>query len=159
MTIFGTPEGTPLNSTGFQGTQPGNAVGATLSPVNPGVGMFPPNSNTASGDSVMASASRATLPLNVHVTNFGATSASGLGTGAAGGRTPVEAIGTGDANGVSAAFVNNGGSANAGPGGGNSLGAGGFNQTNGPTSGESSQIPASAPVTFVTIPATPVYRG
>ena len=71
MTQFGTPYGTPLNSTGFQGTQPGNAVGATLSPVNPGVGMFPPNADNRSGDTITASISRAACPANVDITNAG----------------------------------------------------------------------------------------
>ncbi len=49
MTIFGTPGGTPLNTSFFQGTAPGNAVQAALQVVQPGVGMFPPGSNNNSG--------------------------------------------------------------------------------------------------------------
>jgi hypothetical protein len=47
MTIYGTPGSTPANMNPFQGTQPGSPIGATLLPVNPGVGMFPPGSNTS----------------------------------------------------------------------------------------------------------------
>lgn len=162
MTIYGTPGGTPLNNTGFQGTQPGNPVQAGLQVANPGVGLFPPGSNNSSGDSVLAAASRAACPINVHINNFGVTASSGLGTGAQGGRTIAESLSVGEANGTNATFVNNGGSANAGPAGGNSFGAGGQNQTNGPGSGESMQIPASGPAATVilpNLPAQPVYRG
>ena len=64
MAIYGTPAGTPLNSTGFQGTQPGNAVGATLQTSQPGAGLFPPGSNNYSGDTLLAAASRGALPAN-----------------------------------------------------------------------------------------------
>jgi hypothetical protein len=160
MTIYGSPGGTPLNQTGgFQGTQPGNAVQATLQVVNPGVGLFPPNSNTNSGDSIMASISRGACPANVNVTNFGATAHSGLGTGAAGGRPLLEALCDGDSNGVSPTFTANGGSVNLGAAGGNSLGAGGLSQTTAPSSGEGVILPANAPASMPAIPAQPVYRG
>jgi hypothetical protein len=89
MTIYGTPGGTPLNTTPFQGTAPGNAAQATMQPVNPGVGLFPPNSNNLSGDSVAASQSRAAIPANTYITNEGVgnniTINSALGTGSDGG--------------------------------------------------------------------------
>jgi hypothetical protein len=158
MTIFGTPMGTVLNSTGFQGTTPGNAVQATLSPVNPGVGLFPPNSNNASGDSVLASASRATLPLNLQGSGYGVTSQAAAGPGAVGGRTVADALASGDRNGSGMqAGVD---TLNSDLNGGNSLGAGGSNQTEGPTSGEGSQASTQQPMNTFTQPtSTPVFGG
>ena len=160
MTIYGTPGGTPLNNTGFQGTQPGNAVGAALQVVNPGVGLFPPNSNNNSGDSVLASASRAACPANAYVTNFGATSASGAGPGGvSAGRSVIETLSVADANGAGPAFVANGGSANEAAGGGGSFGAGGLNQTDAPNGGEGSIVPANAPSSVPTLASPNVFRG
>jgi hypothetical protein len=158
MTTYGTPYGTTLNSSGFQGTQPGNPVQATLSPVNPGVGMFPPNSNNASGDSVLASASRGTLPLNAQGTGYGLTSQAGS-FAVAGGRTIAEALSIGDRNGSGMQVGVD--SLNSDANGGNSLGAGGANQTEGPTSGEGSQASTQQPVNTLTLAATPsaVYGG
>jgi len=162
MTIYGTPGGTPLNTTPFQGTQPGNVVQAGLQVANPGVGMFPPNSNNSSGDSVLAAAARGACPINVQINNFGSTSNAGGGPSLAGGRTVAEALSTGDTVGTSAGFINNGGSANQAASGGNSFGAGGLNQTNALAAGETTQIPASGPAATVilpNLPAQPVYRG
>jgi hypothetical protein len=157
MTIYGTPGSSPLNYTGFQGTQPGNPVQATLSPVNPGVGLFPPNSNNASGDSVLASASRATLPLNAQGSGYGVTSQSGAGTGN-GGRTVADALASGDRNGSGMQVGVD--SLNSDANGGNSFGAGGANQTEGPTSGEGSQASTQQPMNTFTQPAsTPVFGG
>lgn len=157
MTVFGTPMGTPLNSTGFQGTSPGNAVGATLQPVQPGVGMFPPNSNNASGDTVLASASRATLPLNLQGSGYGVTSQAGAGTGP-GGRTVADALANGERNGSGPQTGID--TLNGDLNGGQSLGAGGANQTEGPTSGEASQAAAQQPMNTFTQPtAVTVYGG
>jgi len=159
MTIFGTPGGTPLNTTPFQGTQPGNAVGATLQPVNPGVGLFPPNSNNASGDTVLASASRAALPLNTLGTGYGLTSAAGLGTGS-GGRTMADALSGGERNGtgVQTGIAD---SMNSDSNGQGSIGAGGANQTEGPTSGTASQAATPQPINTLTLQggASPVFGG
>jgi hypothetical protein len=157
MTIFGTPMGTPFNATGFQGTQPGNAVGSTIIPVNVGVGLFPPNADNRSGDTVIASASRATLPLNLQGSGYGVTSQSGAGTGN-GGRTVADALASGDRNGTGPqAGVD---TLNSDANGGNSLGAGGLNQTEGPTSGESSQASTQQPMSTFTQPtAVTVYGG
>jgi hypothetical protein len=158
MTLYGSPGGTTLNNTGFQGTQPGNPVQATLSLVNPGVGLFPPNSNNASGDSVIASASRATLPLNLQASGYGVTSQAGAGPGASGGRTVAEALSIGDRNGAGTQLGVD--SLNSDLNGGNSLGAGGSNQTEGPTSGESSQASTQQPMNTFTQPAAvPVFGG
>jgi hypothetical protein len=154
MTIFGTPAGTPLNQTGgFQGTQPGNPVQATLQVVNPGVGFFPPNSNNNSGDTIMASVSRGACPANVDVTNVG-TRDSRPGRTVHESMASAEAVGTG--SGVSTTF---GGSQNQGPAGGNSLGAGGMNQTNAPGSGDTAILPANAYVATPTVAAAPQYQG
>jgi hypothetical protein len=159
MTQYGTPYGTPLNSTGFQGTQPGNPVQSTLQPVNPGVGLFPPNSNNASGDTVLASASRAALPLNAQGSGYGVTSQAGAGPGANGGRTIAEALSIGDRNGAGTQV--GGDTLNSDLNGGQSLGAGGANQTEGPTSGEASQAATTQPINTLTLQggAAPIFGG
>jgi len=158
MTIFGTPYSTPLNCTGFQGTQPGNAVQATLQITQPAVGMFPPNSDNRSGDTVLASASRGAVPANVEVTGYGVTSAAGV-VAAGGGRTLLEALSSGGANGT--AFQAGMDTMNSDANGGNSLGAGGANQTEGPTSGQSTQAAAQQPSSTLTLQggAVPVFGG
>jgi hypothetical protein len=159
VTIFGTPGGTIFNqSGGFQGTTPGNAIGATIIPVNVGVGLFPPGANTASGDSVLASASRAALPLNAQGLGYGVTSASGTGAGA-GGRTMAEALSIGDRNGAGMQVGVD--SLNSDANGGQSFGAGGMNQTEGPTSGEGSQASTQQPTNTLTLQggASPIYGG
>ncbi len=66
MTLYQTPGGTPLNTQGgFQGTTPGNPGAVPIQSPSPGVGLFPPNSNNASGDSNLAAQSRAALPANL----------------------------------------------------------------------------------------------
>jgi hypothetical protein len=160
MTIYGAPGGTPLNYTGFQGTQPGNAAQATLQPVNPGVGLFPPNANNASGDSLLASASRGATPLNAQGTGYGATSQSGAGTGA-GGRTFLHALSDGDRNGTGGQ-TGVGDTLNSDANGGQSLGAGGANQTEGPSSGASFQASTQQPTNTLVFQggvATPIYGG
>src|ERR1700676_1012418 len=151
MTVFGTPNGTGLNTPGFQGTSPGNAVQATLSPINPGVGLFPPGSNNASGDSLLASASRATLPLNAQGSGYGVTMQTGTGPGGVGGRTFAEALSIGDRNGAGMQVGVD--SLNGDLNGSGSLGAGGSNQTEGPTSGEGSQASTQQPVNTLAYPA------
>ena len=153
MTIYGTPGGTPLNNTGFQGTQPGNAVGATLSPVNPGVGMFPPNADNRSGDTITASVSRAACPANVDITNAGTRDSRP-------GRTVHESMSDANATGTGTVITTVfGGSLNVGPAGGGGPGAGGFNQTNSPSSGVGHVLPANADVKVPAIPALPQYQG
>jgi hypothetical protein len=163
MAIFATPGGTPLNQAGgFQGTQPGNVVGATLQPFIPGVGLFPPNANTSSGDTVLAACSRGALPINVDVNNFGATSNSGTGPGSSGGRHVAAALSDAHAWGTGQAFSSvSGGSSNNGPAGGNTVNAsaGGMNQTNAPSAGQASIMPANAPAALPTMASPPVYRG
>jgi hypothetical protein len=163
MTIFATPGGTPLNQAGgFQGTQPGNAIGATLQTVQPGVGLFPPNSNNQSGDTILASISRGATPANVEVNNFGVTTNSGGGPGVAGGRSVLAAQAAAQAAGTGSGFtVLSGGSSNNGPAGGNTVNgsAGGMNQTNDPGSGQVSILPGNAPSSVPAISAVPVYRG
>jgi hypothetical protein len=153
MTIYGTPGGTPLNTTPFQGTAPGNAVQASLQVVSPGVGLFPPNSNNNSGDTVLASISRGAAPANVLATNVGTRDSRP-------GRTIHESMSDANAAGTGPALTTTfGGSQNQGPAGGNSLGAGGMNQTNAPGSGAAHVLPANAYVATPTIPAVPQYQG
>jgi hypothetical protein len=153
MTIYGTIGGTPLNTTPFQGTQPGNAVGAALQVVNVGVGLFPPNSDNRSGDTIAASVSRAACPANVDITNAG-TKDSRPGRSVHESMADAKEVGT--ATGLTTTF---GGSQNQGPAGSNSLGAGGLNQTNSPGSGAGNILPANADVKTPTIAAVPVYQG
>ena len=144
MTIYGTPGGTPLNKTGFQGTQPGNAVQTTLQPVNPGVGMFPPNSNSQSGDTALAAQSRGAQIGNQIVSNAGRT--------ASGGRTLVESMGrAGEVgyNGSAGGYD----SLNSDANGGSGPGAGQSNQTEGPSSGQSSLVEGAAPANAPTLVA------
>lgn len=120
--------------------------------MQPGVGMFPPGSNNNSGDSVMASASRAALPLNVDLTNYGVRDSRP-------GQAVLEVMGKGAVNGSTANSVNPYLWANGGASGGNSLGAGGMNQTDGPGAGETSILAGSAPSSAPTLGTPPQYQG
>lgn len=121
MTVYGTPGGTPLNTSGFQGTAPGNAVGATTQPVLPGVGLFPPGSNNLSGDSVMASMSRGSVPANTYVNNEGVGNnisiVDALSSGSDGGNAPSAA------NGIPFGHATGGGEAGIGGVGGANMNA------------------------------------
>jgi hypothetical protein len=152
MTIYGTPGGTPLNYTGFQGTQPGNVAQAALQQQIPGVGLFPPNSNTNSGDTVLAAQSRGVVPANVLVTNFGTRDSRP-------GQAILEAEGKGATNGAGASPTNPTLWANGGASGGNSFGAGGLNQTDGPGAGDLAIIAANLPAATPAIAALPQYQG
>jgi hypothetical protein len=150
VTIYGTPGGTPLNTTPFQGTTPGNPVGATVTGISPGVGLFPPNSNTASGASVLSEQSRGALIGNTLVTNAGKT--------AAGGRFLVDAesrSGERGYNGSAGGYDSLNSDANGGAG----PGAGQSNQTEGPSSGETNSVEGSAPATAPAIASPAVYGG
>lgn len=161
MTIYGTPGGTTLNTTPFQGTQPGNAVQATLPGVTPGVGMFPPNSNNNSGDTVLAAAARAVLPLTALTTTYGQKHHSGPPGVTPPGRTIMDCLVDVDQNGAGGTYQANGGSPEAVINGGNSLGAGGANQTPGGAGGEgeASIMPTAAPANNPSIPSPVQYGG
>jgi hypothetical protein len=153
MTLFGTPGGTVANTQPFQGTTPGIAGTPILQVVNPGVGLFPPNSDNRSGDTITASVSRAACPANVDITNAGTRDSRP-------GRTVHESMSDATATGTGSAFSTIfGGSANQGPAGGNSFGAGGLNQTNTPGAGVGCILPANADVKVPAIPAAPQYQG
>ncbi len=156
MTIYGTPGGTPLNQAGgFQGTQPGNPVQATLQPFNPGVGMFPPNSNNASGDSILAAAARGAVPANVVLTNTLA------GTGR--GNSILERMSESGVNGSDSTIGGAGGgafhpmcnSANGGSG----PGAGGANDDLGANSGRSDTLAGSMPASVISLATPPGFQG
>jgi hypothetical protein len=153
MTIYGTPGGTVANTQPFQGTTPGNTVaGATLQVVNPGVGLFPPNSDNRSGDTILASVSRAACPANVDITNAGTRDSRP-------GRSVHESMSDANATGTnSAETVVFGGSLNVGPAG-NGSAAGGFNQTNSPSSGVAHILPANADVKVPAIATPAQYQG
>ena len=160
MTIYGTPGGTPANTPPFQGTTPGNPVGVLQATVlNPGVGMFPPNANNASGDSLLAATSRGAVPLNIQGSGYGVTMQMGTGVGA-GGRTILDALSSGERNGTG---IQTGIAdlMNSDSNGSGSIGAGGANQTEGPTSGTASQASTQQPVNTLTLQggATPIYGG
>src|SRR5208283_5588829 len=111
--------------------------------------LFPPGSNNASGDTIAASISRGTCPANVLVTNTGLRDSRP-------GRAVHESMSDANAAGTAtAATTVFGGSQNQGPAGGNSLGAGGMNQTNAPGSGAQHILPANAYVATPVIPAAP----
>jgi len=152
MTIYGTPGGTPLNTTPFQGTQPGNAAQATLQQQNPGVGLFPPNSNNASGDTVLAAQSRGSVPANVLVTNLGVRDSRP-------GRSASETLSHAGANGAGETAAAPYAWPNSAASGGNSLGAGGLNQTPNDASGEQTICVAGAPASFPTIASPAQYQG
>lgn len=155
MTIYGTPGGTPLNTTPFQGTQPGNAVGATLPGLTPGVGLFPPNSNNASGETVHAAVSRGALPINALTTVFGQKHHPTAG------RTIMDTLVDTDQDGAGVSFVANGGSPNLNPcgsGGGNAA-AGGLNQTQGPGAGSAMICPANAPSNLPAVAVPQQFGG
>jgi hypothetical protein len=155
MTIYGTPGSTIINQAGgFQGTTPGNiTAGATIQPVNPGVGLFPPNSDNRSGDTITASVSRAACPANVDITNAGTRDSRP-------GRTVHESMSDANATGTSTSLTTVfGGSLNQGPAGGAGPGAGGFNQTNAPSSGVGHILPANADVKVPAIATPAQYQG
>jgi hypothetical protein len=131
LTIYGTPNGTTLNTSPFQGTAPGNAVGATL----PGI---PPNM------SVMAAVSAGLLPINALLTNYGQKHNPTQG------RTVMDALVDVD-SGASAVFVQNGGSFNADANGGAGPGAGQQSQMQGTGAGCTDQLPANAPANLTGI--------
>jgi hypothetical protein len=150
MTIFGTPGGTVNNTPPFQGTTPGNAAGASLPGITPGVGLFVPNSNNASGATTLSEQSRGNLPHNVLVTN--------AGRHAAGGRPLLESMSKAGAlgyNGSAGGYDSLNSDANGGAG----PGAGQANQTEGPSSGESSFVEGAAPATAPTLAAPTQYGG
>lgn len=121
---------------------PGLYVNAPGQPI-PGI---PPNM------SIAAAISAGLLPANALTTNYGTRDSRP-------GQAVLELIGKGAVNGTTATAVNPYLWANGGASGGNSLGAGGMNQTDGPGAGETAILAASAPATAVTIPAQPVYQG
>lgn len=152
MTLYGTPGGTPLNTTPFQGTQPGNPVQATVQ-IPPQVGLFVPNSNNAGGKTILACVSDGTIPINALATNIGTPDSSP-------GRTLAAGYADGGRNGAGASPGPAGlDTLNSDANGGNSLGAGGANQTEGPTSGQSNQLVGQASVIGITIPAATQYGG
>ena len=159
MTIYGTPGGTPLNMNPFQGTQPGNAVQAALQLANPGVGMFPPNSDNSSGDSVLAAISRGAVPINAQLTNAlagaGATTIGGRPNSAAERMAESGTVGSSSTIGGASSFHPMCNSANGGSG----LGAGGMNQDLGANSGRSDSLAGSMPAKATAVASPANYQG
>jgi hypothetical protein len=149
MTIYGTPGGTPLNTTPFQGTQPGNAVGATFPGLPQQVGLFPPNSNNLGGGSVMDALSKAVLPANAFLTNtlLGAlprTTLESMGKGVTVGTATNPGGGGFDTMNISA----NGGS-----------GPGPVNASLSPNSGISDQMATTMPAASLSMQNPQGYQG
>jgi hypothetical protein len=160
MTIYGTPGGTPLNNTGgFQGTQPGNPVQATLQLANPGVGLFPPNSDNSSGDTVLAAISRAAVPINAQLTNAlagaGSTTIGGRPNSAAERLAESGTVGSNSTIGGTSGFHPMCNSANGGSG----PGAGGMNQDLGANSGRSDSLSGSMPAKATAVSTPANYQG
>ena len=155
MTIFQTPNGSPLNQAGgFQGTAPGFNVPLQL--LNPPVGMLPPNADTRSGDSVMAAVSRGSAPANVVITNALVGLAPGLNP--SNGRALLETQAAGGARGTAG---NVGGFATGNlsmPGSGLPGGDGGSSNI-GNTIGSSNQLATTTPASSITTAANPNFQG
>lgn len=151
MTIYGTPGGTPANTTPFQGTQPGNAVGALQVGALPGaVGMVVPNGDNRGPATLLSQQSNGSIAAN--------TQATGAGNVAAGGRPVIETEGRGgevgsqtQAYGVDT--LNSDSNGGAGPG------AGQANQTEGPSSGQASQVATITPASSVTVQSPAQFAG
>lgn len=149
----------------FQGTTPGNiTAGATLQLTNPAVGLFPPHSDTRSGDTITAAVSRAAAPANVKLTNAiigltpaGRSLSEALSEGGAHG-TATRPTGTRDERGffsVGSGFDTMNISANGGGG----IGAGGSNQDIGSGAGQSLQLGSPTPSSVITTDSPAQYQG
>lgn len=153
MTIYGTPGGTPLNTSGFQGTTPGNPVGATLPALPQQVGLFSPNSNNQGAGTILDAASRATVPANIQITN----TLAGTGRPNAllermGESGPVGSTSTiGGASGYHP--LTNSANGGSGPG------AGGMNQDLGANSGRSDSLAGAMPAPALSTATPPNYVG
>jgi hypothetical protein len=133
----------------------------------PGLSKAPfvtPNGNASSGQTVKSAVSDGTIPANVQVTGAGFVPAgivTAAGASAAGGRTLMSAMADAGRNGeqTQAYGVD---SLNSDANGGNSLGAGGSNQTEGPSSGEATNVAGQTPANLVTYQngaAAPIFGG
>lgn len=162
MTIYGTPGGTPLNTSGFQGTAPGNPVGATVQTFIPGPGLFPPNSNSVSNDTQLAAISAGRLPINAQLTNAlaGASAATSIG-----GRTNSVAERMAESGTSGSSSTIGGGSIGAyhpmtnSANGGSGPGAGGMNQDLGANTGRSDTQCGSMPASLISVGAPIQYQG
>ena len=162
MTIYGTPGGTPLNTTPFQGTTPGNPVGATIQTFIPGPGLFPPGSISVSNDTALAAAAAARVPSNVQLTNTlaGASAATSIG-----GRTNSisERMSESGTNGSDSTI--GGGPIGAyhpltnSANGGSGPGAGGANDDLGANSGRSDTLCGAMPASLFSVGSPPNFQG
>jgi hypothetical protein len=151
MTIYGTPGSTPANTSGFQGTAPGNPVGALQVGAFPGaVGMVVPNGDNRGPATLLSQQSNGSIASNTRTT--------GAGNVAAGGRELIETQGRGgEVGSQTQAFgvdtLNSDSNGGAGPG------AGQANQTEGPSSGQSSQVATLTPASSVTVQSPAGFGG
>jgi|ERR1700722_15560990 len=150
MTIFGTPGGTPLNTSGFQGTTPGNTPGALQQSANSAVGLVPPNGDNRGPATILSQQSNGSVAANTYLT--------GAGLVAAGGRAIIESESSSGANGTQTQpygidTLNSDSNGGAGPG------AGQANQTEGPSSGAVSPVSTQSPAQNVTYTSPAQFAG
>lgn len=150
MTIYGTPGGTPLNTSPFQGTAPGGPVGALQQAANSAVGMVPPNGDNRGPATILSQQSNGSVAANTNVT--------GAGNTAAGGRQIIEAE---SRSGEVGSQVQPYGvdSLNSDSNGGAGPGAGQANQTEGPSSGQASPVSTQSPAQSVTYQSPAQFGG
>lgn len=141
MTIYGTPGGTPLNTSGFQGSAPGNPVGAGLPGIAQAGFVQGANGDSRGNQTILAQVSNGNIPVNLLASNAGVV--------AAGGRPIIEAMaraGEVGYNGSAGGFD----SLNSDANGGSGPGSGQSNQTEGPSSGQSSLIEGPVAANLIT---------
>ena len=151
MTIYGTPGSTPANTPPFQGTTPGNPVGALQVAALPGaVGMIPPLGDTRGPATLLSQQSIGAIAANTQVTGAGVTAVTG--------RSLIEAEGRGgevgsqtQAYGVDT--LNSDSNGGAGPG------AGQANQTEGPSSGQAAIVATMTPAVSATLQSPAQFAG
>jgi hypothetical protein len=150
MTLYGTPGGTPLNTTPFQGTAPGNPVGATQQAANSAVGMVVPNGDNRGPATLLSQQSNGSVAANTNLT--------GAGLVAAGGRSILEAQGrAGEVGTASQPYGVD--TLNSDSNGGSGPGAGQANQTEGPSSGQQSPVSTISPAQSVTYQSPAQFAG
>lgn len=151
MTIYGTPGSTPANTPPFQGTTPGNPVGATQVGALPAaVGMIPPNGDTRGAATILSQQSNGSLAANTQVTGAGVTAVTG--------RPLIETQGrAGEVGSQTQAYGVD--SLNSDSNGGAGPGAGQANQTEGPSSGQASIVATFTPASSATLQSPAAFAG
>lgn len=110
-----------------------------VNPIPQGIGLVVPNGNAATGQTLASQVSSAQIPRNVHTTSAGAVDSN---AGRALALTESDGGRNGSGNSPGPAGLD---TLNSDSNGSGSFGAGGANQTEGPTSGQSNQIVEQTP--------------